>query len=82
MDVHDQTGEYRLVPSGAPPTVGYDQRSYQRGNEVAEVETGFVRSGRTMGGGLVYAPIEEGTPTVIDVADGTRVVEYGLVGGP
>lgn len=82
MYVHDKTWEYRLFPSSTPPKVAYDQREYQRGNEIAKVETGFARSGKTMGGGLIYAPTGYRTATVIDVADGARVVEYGLMGGP
>jgi hypothetical protein len=82
MYVHDKTWEYRLSPSTTPPKVPYDQRDYQRRDEVAKVETGFVRSGKAMGGGLIYAPTGHGTATVIDVADGRRVVEYDLMGGP
>lgn len=80
--VHDRTWEYRLFPSSTPPKVAYDQRNYQRGDVVANVETGFVRTGKTMGGGLIYAPTGHRTSTVIDVVDGRRVVEYSLMGGP
>ena len=38
--------------------------------------------GRTAGGGLIYAPPGTLTPTVIDVVDGDRIVEYALMGGP
>lgn len=80
--VHDQTWEYGLLPSSTPPKVVYDHRDYERGEDVARVDPGFVRRGETMGGGLVYAPSGSRAATVIDVTDGHRVVEYGLMGGP
>jgi hypothetical protein len=80
--VHDKTWEYRLFPSATPPKVGYLDRDYTRGNDLTRVEAGLVRSGQTMGGGIIYAPTGTRTATVIDVVDGHRVVKYGLMGGP
>ncbi|MFZ2016818.1 MAG: hypothetical protein WAV00_23630 [Nocardioides sp.] len=80
--VHDKTWEYRLFPSSTPPKVAHDHRDNERGEDVARVDAGFVRRGETMGGGLVYAPTGPRTATVIDVTDGHRVIEYGLMGGP
>jgi hypothetical protein len=80
--VHDKSWEYRLVPSSTPPKVGFHDRDYSRGADLETVDTGFVRSGQTMGGGVIYAPTGYPTATVIDVVDGHRVVEYSLMGGP
>jgi hypothetical protein len=80
--VHDKTWEYRLLPSSTPPKVGYHGRDYSRGAVRARADAGFVRSGKTMGGGVIYAPSGYRTATVIDVVDGHRVVAYDLMGGP
>jgi hypothetical protein len=80
--VHDKTWEYRLFPSATPPKVGYHDRDYSRGSDLPRVEAGLVRSGETMGGGVIYAPTGSRTATVIDVVDGQHVVEYSLMGGP
>jgi hypothetical protein len=80
--VHDKTWEYRLFPSSTPPKVAYHARDYTRGDAKAKVDAGFVRSGTTMGGGVIYAPTGYRTATVIDVVDGRRVVAYDLMGGP
>jgi len=80
--VHDKTWEYRVFPSATPPKVGYDDRNYSRGSELPRIEAGLVRSGETMGGGVIYAPTGSRTATVIDVVDGQHVVEYSLMGGP
>ena len=80
--VHDETWEWRLNPSATPPKVAYRDRDYSRSAEAAQISQGFVRSGETMGGGTIYAPPGPRTTTAIDVVDGDRVVEYGLLGGP
>jgi hypothetical protein len=80
--VHDKTWEYSIFPSSTPSKVGYHARDYSRGADQARVDAGFVRSGKTMGGGVIYAPSGYRTATVIDVAAGHRVVAYDLMGGP
>jgi hypothetical protein len=82
MYVHDKTWEYRLFPSSTPPKVHYQDRDYSRGSDQPRLDAGFVRSGETMGGGVVYAPAGPRTATVIDVVDGHRIIEYSLMGGP
>lgn len=83
--VHDKTWEYSLFPSSTPPKVVFGQRDYSRDDYITKVAVppDFVRSGQTMGGGAIYAPPERAyAPTVIDVVDGPRTVEYSLMGGP
>ena len=80
--VHDKTWEYRVFPSATPPKVGYDDRDYTRGRSLPRIVVGLVRSGETMGGGVIYVPTGSGTATVVVVVDGHHVVEYSLMGGP
>ena len=82
--VHDKSWEYRLYPSSTPPKVVYRDRDYRRSETAprVRVEAGLVVRGKTMGGGIIYATAGDLTATVIDVVDGHRVVEYGLMGGP
>jgi hypothetical protein len=72
MYVHDKTWEYRLFPTSTPPKVGYHSREYSKGDVRAKVDAGFVRSGTTMGGGVIYAPSGYRTATLIDVGSAPR----------
>ena len=80
--VHDQTWDWRLNPKAAPAKVVYEGRDYRPGGDVARLENGVERDGRTSGGGIIYATPGDLTSMVIYVIDGDRIVEYVVMGGP
>lgn len=82
--VHDYGWELTLFPSAAPPKIRFEGRDYRRGGEEpGGVPRGHQPQGETLGGGEIYeSSTAEGTSTLIFVKDGSRVLAYGLMGGP
>jgi len=89
VQVRSESGEWRLSPSAAPPTVHVLGRDYSRSGEAPEPPEGTLdldTLGRTDGGGVIFLPPMatdiRPVPTVIHVFDGETTWSYELVGGP
>ena len=83
VHIHQQDGQWSLVPSVAPERLTVAGRDYMRGDIDTQVYANWVKRGTTSGGGTIYmlgdAP---GTPTVLWVRKGTEIWGYDLIGGP
>lgn len=84
LSVRVESGYWPLLPSATPSTIDFSGRVYLRGAEQDSVEEGWVRVGRTEHGGVIYGEKGSATsvPTGLDVVTRSRVVGYGLSGGP
>jgi hypothetical protein len=88
VQVHAETGEWRLSPSATPPVIHLDGRDYRRAGLAQEPEPGTIDAevvGRTAGGALIYVPPNAsgaGVPTVLHVFADPNIWAYELVGGP
>lgn len=89
--VHQQTGEFRLVPAAAPPDLHEYGRLYHRGDTRQAAPTRNIQViDHTAGGGVVLGPRHIATkgapsavvPTVLWVRDGPTIWTYALSGGP
>src|SRR5262249_19087545 len=87
VQVHAETGEWRLSPSATPPIIRVDGRDYERAGQAPEPPRGTIDVdvvGRTPGGALIYIPPGTpvgGVPTVLHVFDDPRTWAYRLGGG-
>ncbi|MFT4009499.1 MAG: hypothetical protein QM655_05590 [Nocardioidaceae bacterium] len=82
--VHAHTWDWRLMPAAAPTKLEFDGRDYQRSDssDGTSVEPAYVARGTTSGGGKIWGPRTDGTPTILYVRDGDRTWGYELMGGP
>lgn len=85
--VHSETGEWRLTPSAAPPTLHVLGGDYSRSGLAPEPPEEILDVdglGSTDGGGRMFLPPTaqhiEPVPTVIHVYDGEQTWAYELVG--
>jgi hypothetical protein len=90
--VHQETGEFRLTPSAAPPDLHAYGRTYHRSTSgpATSVPSGVHEIGATPGGGELLGPRHMAThgapqavvPTVLWVRVGATLWTYALSGGP
>jgi hypothetical protein len=80
--VHEETGEWRLHPSAAPPELEFRGHDYRRDSSGRRLYPELVSHGPTPGGGQLYAPADDSTPFMIQVVVETEVTTYALVGSP
>lgn len=83
--VHEETWEWRLRATAAPPKVCLDERDYRRddGPPLPAPSTGAVELGQTSAGTYLYGRSNgRDAPTVLYARTQRGFLVYSLLGGP
>jgi hypothetical protein len=62
--------------------IEFEGRDYRRGSPIDAIPSDLVVRGETMGGGTIYGPDTDLTPTALIVKADGQTLPYGLIGGP